>query len=69
MNDPSNRANVQVVKAMAEVQGVIALPEFPAPLFLLVLLLKASTPLVRVAMKASQALHAEEGHVLVAVVE
>lgn len=69
MNDPNNRARVQVVKAVTEVQARAALPEFTFLFPFLVLLVMASTALVRVATKASQALHAEEGHVLVAVVE
>jgi hypothetical protein len=63
---------------MAEGQAATAMPELPAPFPfpfpfpsfpVLVLLLMASTALVLVATKASQALHAEEGHVLVAAVE
>jgi hypothetical protein len=69
MNDPNNRAKVQVVKVVSEVQAGTALPGFPFLFPDLVLLVTASTALVRVATKASQALHAEEGHVLVAVVE
>jgi len=67
MNNPNNRAKVQVVKVVTEVQAGAAL--FPFLIPDLVLLVTASTALVRVATNASQALHAEEGHVLVAVVE
>ena len=69
MNDPSNIAMVQVVKVVTEIQTGTALPGFPFLFPVLVLLVTASTALVRVATKASQALHAEDGHVLVAVVE
>lgn len=69
MNSPNNRAKVQVVKAVTEVQAGRALFGVPFLFPDLVLLVTASTALVRVATKASQALHAEEGHVVVAVVE
>ena len=69
MYDANNRASVQVVKAVAEVQAGIAPPDIPFLFPGLVLLLMASTASVRVATKASQALHADEGHVLVVAVE
>ena len=69
MNSPNNRAKIHVVKAVTEVQAGRALFGVPFLFPDLVLLVTASTALVRVATKASQALHAEEGHVVVAVVE
>lgn len=69
MNDPNNRAKVQVVDVITEVQAGRALLGVPFLFPDLVLLVIASTALVRVATKASQALHVEEGHVVVAVVE
>ena len=69
MSNPNNRAKVHVAKVVAEVQAGIALPGFPFLFPDLVLLVTASTAFVRVATKASQALHTEAGHVLVAVVE
>lgn len=69
MYNPNNIASDQVVRAVAGVQARVAPPDFPFLFPDLVLLLMASTALVRVATKASQALHADVGHVLVAVVE